>query len=439
VTENDFSSRLDYIDAHSLTVGVDSLNQAGTILQYSTSPSQAAVLDLPEPGAEGSLRWSSQIQLNGRQPYIVELDFVEPDGVYEVGDRIAIRVNFSAPVLVEGTPQLLLETGSTDRRAQYSNGSGTSVLYFLYYPMPGDATSALDYYGDESALRAATNTLQLSNARILLYSSNATLAADTFLNPPGGYLEGTKAAIASGGVAKFATLQIQQRGPSYLVRCVSYPVSTNFSITTSFSVTVDPSAEFEMRNSDQAIDNRFGWSTAFENDVIVSGAPNVSHPVAEIQTVTTSGSSSRITYEVQTIQTFVSAQSEVQTFGTSADAYETVGGSFHLAYGLTGPTRALSAAISAVQLKAFLEADLADIGTVAVTRSANTYCACYSAYSWTVTFNDLVNNVQLLRVSAVKLTGTGAAISDISIITVCLLQALQMALLHVRPYSLLPA
>ena len=46
------------------------------------------------------------------------------DGSYKVGDVIPITVEFSEVVNVSGTPQLTLETGSSDAVVNYSSAQG---------------------------------------------------------------------------------------------------------------------------------------------------------------------------------------------------------------------------------------------------------------------------------------------------------------------------
>ena len=70
------------------------------------------------------------------------------DGYYKVGDTIEITVTFSKAVTVDttnGTPQLTLETGTTDRAATYVSGSGTNTLTFNYTVQDGDTSADLDY------------------------------------------------------------------------------------------------------------------------------------------------------------------------------------------------------------------------------------------------------------------------------------------------------
>ena len=49
-----------------------------------------------------------------------------------IGEVIPIQIAFDEVVNVQGTPQLALETGSTDAVAYYASGSGTDTLTFNY-------------------------------------------------------------------------------------------------------------------------------------------------------------------------------------------------------------------------------------------------------------------------------------------------------------------
>ncbi|MCX7920965.1 MAG: S-layer homology domain-containing protein [Clostridia bacterium] len=67
------------------------------------------------------------------------------DGWYKAGSIIAVAVTFDRAVDVTGAPVLKLETGSTDRDAVYTSGSGTATLTFNYTVQAGDIAGDLDY------------------------------------------------------------------------------------------------------------------------------------------------------------------------------------------------------------------------------------------------------------------------------------------------------
>ncbi|MEO0825202.1 MAG: cadherin-like domain-containing protein [Cyanobacteria bacterium J06635_1] len=65
---------------------------------------------------------------------------------YTAGDVITINVRFDTPGLfVEGSPRLLLETGTIDRFATFSDISRNNTLEFTYTVQDGDISSDLDY------------------------------------------------------------------------------------------------------------------------------------------------------------------------------------------------------------------------------------------------------------------------------------------------------
>jgi len=89
-------------------------------------------------------------------------------------NSIDIMVTFSTNVNVTGFPQLILETGATDRPATYSSGDGSPTLTFNYTVQANDVSSDLDYVG--------TNSLTLNGGTI----TGAVGNADLTLSSPGG-------------------------------------------------------------------------------------------------------------------------------------------------------------------------------------------------------------------------------------------------------------
>ena len=79
------------------------------------------------------------------------------DGTYNQGDSTLITIAFSETVVVTGTPTLELETGSTDAKATYTSGSGSSNLVFTYAVGSGETASDLNYKGTDSLSIVAEN------------------------------------------------------------------------------------------------------------------------------------------------------------------------------------------------------------------------------------------------------------------------------------------
>jgi hypothetical protein len=106
-------------------------------------------------------------------PKVTDVNATTLDGSYGIGSTIAITVTFDAAVKVTGTPQLQLETGTTDRFATYNSGSGGTVLTFYYEVQAGDTSSDLEYL--------ATTALTLNGGTI---KETAATAFDAFLALP---------------------------------------------------------------------------------------------------------------------------------------------------------------------------------------------------------------------------------------------------------------
>ena len=59
---------------------------------------------------------------------VIEASSLNENGYYKIGDQISVTLSFTRKVIVTGTPQLTLETGSTDQVASYSSGSESVFL-----------------------------------------------------------------------------------------------------------------------------------------------------------------------------------------------------------------------------------------------------------------------------------------------------------------------
>ena len=109
-------------------------------------------------------------------PTVTSVTASTANGTYKAGDTVSVQVNFSEPVLVTGSPRILLETGSTDEWATYASGSSGSTLVFTYTVQSGDTTSDLDYQST-SALSLNSDTIKDAagnNAVLTLASPGAT-------------------------------------------------------------------------------------------------------------------------------------------------------------------------------------------------------------------------------------------------------------------------
>lgn len=120
------------------------------------------------------------------------------DAVYTTGAVIDIAITFNSVVSVTGSPTLLLETGTTDRTATYTSGSGTNTLTFNYTVTAGDLSSDLDYVATNSL---STGTITSASGIVIL-----TLPA------PGapGSLGANKDIVIDNGIAPSVTSFVRQ-------------------------------------------------------------------------------------------------------------------------------------------------------------------------------------------------------------------------------------
>ena len=174
------SADLDYVATSSLALN------SGTIKDAALN---AATLTLATPGATNSLEANKALVIDTTVPTVTGVNSTTANGSYKQGDVIAITVGFSEVVNVTGTPQLTLETGSSDGVVNYSSGSGSNTLTFNYTIGSGETASDLDYVATSSlalnsgtikdaALNAATLTLATPGATNSL-GANKALIIDT--------------------------------------------------------------------------------------------------------------------------------------------------------------------------------------------------------------------------------------------------------------------
>lgn len=171
VQSGDSSIDLDYAATTALALNGGTIQDAA---------GNAATRTLPAPGAANSLGDAKSIVIDGVAPTVSSVSSPAADGTYTTGDVIPVTVTFSEAVNVSGTPQLTLETGSTDRVIDYVSGNGTHTLTFNYTVQSGDTSADLDY--------AATSALVHNGGTIRDAAGNA---ATLTLPPPGrGQLPG---------------------------------------------------------------------------------------------------------------------------------------------------------------------------------------------------------------------------------------------------------
>ncbi|MBV5322692.1 MAG: hypothetical protein JZU60_02520, partial [Ilumatobacteraceae bacterium] len=117
----------------------------------------------------------TSVLVDGVAPTVTNVTSSTSDGTYTTGSVVSIQVQFSEVVKVNGDapPRLTLETGTTDRFANYAYiGNNTNTLTFRYTVVAGDTSTDLDY--------VATDSLNIFTSSIYdaaLNNANATLPA----------------------------------------------------------------------------------------------------------------------------------------------------------------------------------------------------------------------------------------------------------------------
>jgi hypothetical protein len=163
-------------------------------------------------------------------PTVTSVSSSTTNGNYNVGDSISIQVTFSEAVTVTGTPQLTLETGSTDQVLNYASGSGTSTLTFSYTIQAGDTTSDLTY--------KATDSLALNSGTI---KSSSDLNAVLTLPSPtaAGSLGANKAIVVDTTLPTVTSFSSTTPDGAYKVgSTINITATLSEAVTTAASITV---------------------------------------------------------------------------------------------------------------------------------------------------------------------------------------------------------
>jgi hypothetical protein len=211
---NDGVSHLDVANATALSLNGCTLTDLG---------GNTAVLTLPVGTQPGSLASSNLIAIHTNPfsaPTVVNVTSPPFQGTFGIGAVVPITVRFSTPVVVTGTPQLLLSSGGM---ATYVSGSETRTLTFNYVVGAGDNAARLDeasttalsvpggtitnVFGQNGNFASADLTLPVpgtvgslgANTRIVVDTATTAVpvvVGITALNPPGAYRAGQVITIA---------------------------------------------------------------------------------------------------------------------------------------------------------------------------------------------------------------------------------------------------
>jgi len=183
-------------------------------------------------------------------PTVTSVSSVTANGTYYIGSMVQVTTIFSEEVLVTGTPQITLKTGTTANSVvNYASGSGTNTLTFNYTVASGDTTSDLDY--------TATTSLALNSGTIKDAAGN--VATLTLASPGADYSLGlNKALVIDGNAPTVSSVTSAKTNGSYSVND-TIPISVTF--TQTVAVTGTPQLTIET-----------GATDGVANYVSVSGA-----------------------------------------------------------------------------------------------------------------------------------------------------------------------
>jgi hypothetical protein len=198
------ASPLDEASTTALTLNGGTINDANSGVP--------AALALPAPGSTNSLGKNKSIIIATSSASVTGVSSTTAAGSYGVGSLISIQVAFNNPVGVTGTPQLGLNSGGT---ANYSSGSGTSTLTFIYTVAAGQNANPLDE-ASSSALTLNGGTINdLSNNPAVLTlpapgAANSLSKSNIVIDTTAPVVSGVTSTTANGtyGVGSVITITV---------------------------------------------------------------------------------------------------------------------------------------------------------------------------------------------------------------------------------------
>ena len=183
------------------------------------NPKDDSIYDADDNEASTS-QSNNSINLNDNAiPTVTSVSSIMGNGIYFIGNVVLITTIFNEEVFVTGTPQITLETGSTDAVINYVTGSGSNTLVFNYMVAAGDSTSDLDY--------KATSSLALNSGTIKDAANNeATL---TLPSPAATNSLGANKSLAiDGNAPTVSSVTSSKANGSYGIND-TIPISISFS------------------------------------------------------------------------------------------------------------------------------------------------------------------------------------------------------------------
>ena len=184
------------------------------------NPKDDSIYDADDYEASTSQNNNTATLNDNTVPTVTSVSSVTANGTYYIGSVVQVTTVFSEEVLVTGTPQITLKTGTTANSVvNYASGSGTNTLTFNYTVASGDTTSDLDY--------SATTSLALNSGTIKDAAGN--VATLTLASPGATYsLGANKALVIDGNAPTVSSVTSSKTNGSYSVND-TIPISVTFS------------------------------------------------------------------------------------------------------------------------------------------------------------------------------------------------------------------
>lgn len=201
---------------YTVSTGSGTITETGTITSTSQTISPINVSSLGDgqltysvtltdgSGNTGSIV-TQTVSKDAVVPTVSSVSASLANGNYKAGQVIPILVTFSEPVNVTGSPQLTLETGTTDAVLTYASGSGTTTLTFNYTVAAGENSTDLNY--------VSTSALALNSGTIIDLGGNPATLTLPVLNASNS-LGGTSAIVVDSNTPTLLSATIQSNNSS---------------------------------------------------------------------------------------------------------------------------------------------------------------------------------------------------------------------------------
>jgi hypothetical protein len=113
-----------------------------------------------------------------------------PTGILSDGQAVSLRLIFTEPVFVTGSPKLQMSSG---RLAFYDSGSGTAAIRFLYSAVAGERAETLGL--------SAIDNVVMENSSLTDAAGNQAVLPFVEADPVPCFMRGTRIATAHGDIA----------------------------------------------------------------------------------------------------------------------------------------------------------------------------------------------------------------------------------------------